>query len=105
MKETLMHVSIEGRNFDLTDANKGRIEKMINKSLSIYEDYIISVMVVLDFMKHRKGGQPSAEVHIVAKVPGPDLVSTNAHDDLYEAVDFALDHLVDQVQKRREKEL
>jgi len=97
-----MKVSLDGRNFDLTDAITTTVEKMVDKALSKYEDEIILVTVVMDFMKHRKAGQPSADVKIKVEIPGPDVVATGEHDDLYEAVDFALDRIVDQVQKRRE---
>jgi putative sigma-54 modulation protein len=98
-----MTISLEGRNFELTEAISNRIEKAITKALEKFEEEIVRVTVVMDFMKHRKGGQPSAEVKIHVEVPGPDVVAENAHDDLYEAVDGALDRVVDQIQKRREK--
>lgn len=98
-----MKISLEGRNFDLTEAISSRVEKMINKALQIYEHEIVMVTVVMDFMKHRKGGQPAAEVKLKVEVPGPDVVAENKHDDLYEAIDKALDRVVDQIQKRREK--
>jgi ribosomal subunit interface protein len=97
-----MKISLEGRNFDLTDAISSRVEKAIDKALKRYEADIVMVTVVMDYMKHRKGGQPSAHVKMHAEVPGPDLVAENSHDDLYEAVDGALDRMVDQLQKRRE---
>ncbi len=97
-----MLTSIEARNFELTDAIKSRADKMIKSQLKIYEDYITKVTVVLDFITHRKGGQPSGEVSVVVEIPGPDLVAKNRHDDLYEALDGALDKIVDQMQKRKE---
>lgn len=98
-----MKISLEGRNFDLTDAIRSRVEKMVEKALEKFAEEIVQVTVVMDFEKHRKGGQPSAEVKVHVEVPGPDIVAENQHDDLYEAVDFALDRVVDQIQKRREK--
>jgi ribosomal subunit interface protein len=97
-----MKISLDGRNFDLTDAIKDRVEKMVEKALDKYEAEIVMVTVVMDFMKHRKAGQPSADVMIKVEMPGPDVVAENKHDDLYEAIDFALDRIVDQIQKRRE---
>ncbi len=98
-----MVVSIEARNFELTDAIKSRVEKMILSPLKVHEEHITKVTTILDYLHHRKGGQPNADVRIVVEIRGPDLVAKNEHDDLYEAVDGALDKIVDQIQKRREK--
>ena len=98
-----MKVSLEARNFSLTEAISAKVEKMVFKSLEKYSHIIVSVIVVMDFMRRRKSGQPSAEVKIKVEVPGPDLVAENKHYDLYEAVDGALDKIVDQMQKKREK--
>lgn len=98
-----MKISLEGRNFDLTDAISDRVQKMINKSLQKFSGEIVMVTIVMDFEKHRKGGQPCAQVKAKLEVRGPDIVAQNDHDDLYEAVDGALDRIVDQMQKRREK--
>jgi ribosomal subunit interface protein len=98
-----MLTSIEARNFELTEAIKSRVEKMVDSQLKIYADGITKTTIILDFMNHRKGGQPNADVKIVVEIPGPDLVAGNGHNDLYEAVDGALDKIVDQMQKRKEK--
>lgn len=98
-----MLISIEARNFEFTEAIKTRVEKMVSTQLSVYESYITKATIVLDFMKHRKGGQPNADVSVKLEIPGPDIVAKNSHDDLYEAVDGALDKVVDQMQKRKEK--
>lgn len=98
-----MKISLDGRNFDLTEAFSTRIEKMVDKALQKWEADIVQVTVIMDFEKHRKNGQPNAEVKVKVEVPGPDLVAENKHEDLYEAVDGALDKICDQIQKRREK--
>jgi len=98
-----MKISLDGRNFDLTTSISTRIEKMVDKALQKYESEIVQATVVMDFEKHRKNGQPSAEVKLKVEIPGPDVVAENKHDDLYEAVDGALDKVCDQIQKRREK--
>jgi ribosomal subunit interface protein len=98
-----MTVSIEARNFELTDAIRGRVDKMITSQLKIYSEKITLATIILDYMNHRKGGQPSADVKLVLSVPGPDIVAGNKHDDLYEAIDGALDKAVDQMQNRKEK--
>ncbi len=98
-----MLTSIEARNFELTEAIRSRVEKMILSQLKVYEEHITKATVVLDYMNHRKGGQPNADVKVKVEIPGPDVVAKNTHDDLYEAVDGALDKIVDQMQKRKEK--
>ncbi len=98
-----MIVSLEARNFELTEAISSRVEKMINGQLKVYIEKITKVTVILDYVAHRKGDQPNADVKIVVEIAGPDVVASNKHDDLYEAVDGALDKAVDQIQKSRDK--
>jgi Ca2+-transporting ATPase len=59
-----MKISLEGRNFELTEAISNRVEKMVEKALTKFAEDFVMVTVIMDFMKHRKGDQPSADVKI-----------------------------------------
>jgi ribosomal subunit interface protein len=97
-----MTVSIEARNFELTDAIRDRVEKMVETCFSVYTEKIEKITVILDYASHRKGDQPNADVKVILAVPGPDIVANNKYNDLYEAVDGALDKAKDQLQERKE---
>jgi len=91
-----MQIQIQGRGINVRDQLKEHIENELSR-LDRLQTRVIDVDVVLDGKLHQK------VAHIKVKVPEQTLVASETADKFEIAVDAAVDKLIDQVKKYKEK--
>ena len=89
-----MHIHVNGRNIEITDAIKAYVKEKIGKVANHY-DQIQGIDVVLSVIKN-----PAASGKHVAEVSCKE-----AADSMYESIDLLADKLVRQVNKFKDKSL
>ena len=92
-----MEVKITARHIDLSQNLKEYVESEIERLSSIY-DRIVSAHVILEMETHSKY---SAE--IIINVPQKRLVIKQIADDKTKAIDEAIDKMLRQIKKYKEK--
>ena len=86
-----MQINIQARNFPLTMALRGHIERRLGFALSTRDNHIQRVMVRLSDINGPRGG-PDKCCHIQVVLPQlPDVVIEDTEADLYAAIDRAAD--------------
>lgn len=96
-----MDIKIQSIHFDATAQLQAFIEKKVNK-LEKYCDGITSAEVVLKVVKPETSMNKEASIKLL--VPrADDIYSQKVADTFEEAVDNAIDALVKQLQKNKEK--
>ena len=86
-----MQIDIQARNFPLTDALRGHIERRMGFALSTRDDNIQRVLVRLSDINGPRGGADKC-CHIQVVIPHlPDVVIEDTEADLYAAIDRAAD--------------
>ena len=99
-----MHIYVNGRNIEITDAIKAYVKEKIGKVANHY-DQIQGIDVVLSVIKN-----PSASGKHVAEVScklnsGEVIRSEESGESMYESIDLRADKLDRQVKKFKEKSL
>lgn len=99
-----MHIHVNGRNIEITDAIKAYVKEKIGKVVNHY-DQIQAIDVVLSVIKN-----PSASGKHVAEVScklnsGDVIRSEESGESMYESIDLLADKLDRQVKKFKEKSL
>lgn len=99
-----MHIYVNGRNIEITDAIKAYVKEKIGKVANHY-DQIQGIDVVLSVIKN-----PSASGKHVAEVScklnsGEVIRSEESGESMYESIDLLADKLDRQVKKFKEKSL
>ena len=96
-----MEIRIQSIHFDATEQLENFIQKKIEK-LNRYCDDILAAEVTLKVLKPETSQNKEAEIKLL--VPrAEDIFSSKIADTFEEAVDLALDALVRQLQKNKEK--
>ncbi|MBO8438022.1 MAG: ribosome-associated translation inhibitor RaiA [Bacteroidetes bacterium] len=96
-----MDIKIQSIHFDATAQLQAFIEKKVNK-LEKYCDEITSAEVVLKVVKPETSLNKEASIKLL--VPrADDIYSQKIADTFEEAIDNAIDALVKQLQKNKEK--
>ena len=98
-----MHIYVNGRNIEITDAIKSYVKEKIDKVAGHY-DQIHGIEVVLSVIKN-----PAASEKHVAEVTCK-LNTTSIHleetaESMYASIDLLSDKLLRQVQKHKDKAL
>ncbi len=99
-----MHIHVNGRNIEITDAIKAYVKEKVGKVVNHY-DQIQGIDVVLSVIKN-----PSASGKHVAEVScklnsGDVIRCEESADSMYESIDLLADKLDRQVKKFKEKSL
>ena len=99
-----MHIYVNGRNIEITDAIKAYVKEKIGKVANHY-DQIQGIDVVLSVIKN-----PSASGKHVAEVScklnsGEVIRSEESGESMYESIDLLADKLDRQVKKFKDKSL
>lgn len=97
-----MKISIFGRRMTLTEAIKNYTEEKISK-VEKFNDGIIRIDITLSASKLKSGNSHCAE--ILAYLSGSTLKSTSIQDDLYYAIDKAVDNIETQLKKHKDKQV
>ena len=86
-----MQLDIQARNFSLTNALRGHVERRLGFALSTRNDHILRVLVRLSDINGPRGGADKC-CHIQVVLPHlPDVVIEDIEEDLYAAIDRAAD--------------
>lgn len=86
-----MQIEIQARNFSLTNALRGHIERRLGFALSTRDDRIQRVIVRLSDINGPRGGQDKC-CHIRVVLPQlADVVIEDTEEDMYTAIDRAAD--------------
>ena len=86
-----MQIDIQARNFSLTNALRGHIERRLGFALSTRDEYIQRVVVRLSDINGPRGGKDKC-CHIQVVLPQlTDVVIEDTEVDMYAAIDRATD--------------
>lgn len=89
-------ITINGDNFELTDALKALSIRKINHLSTIHKQIChIDVTFKVDNLDQIASG--------LVKVPGKELVAQATSDDMYKSIDLLIDKLSTQLRKHKEK--
>lgn len=98
-----MHIYVNGRNIEITEAIKAYVKEKMGKVAAHY-DQIQGIEVVLSVIKNpAASGKHVAEVS--CKMSTGVVRCEEAADSMYESIDLLADKLMRQVQKFKEKSL
>lgn len=98
-----MHIYVNGRNIEITDAIKAYVKEKIGKVVNHY-DQIQGIDVVLSVIKNPSAsGKHVAEVS--CKMNTGVVRCEESADSMYESIDLLADKLDRQVKKFKEKSL
>lgn len=92
-----MNITVQARHMAVTDAIKQFVESKVGK-LERFYDAIMAVDVVLD----HEADKVIAEIVATAKMKNT-FVATDRHEDLYTAIDRALQKVSEQVRRHKDK--
>ena len=96
-----MHIYVNGRNIEITDAIKTYVKEKFNKVAAHY-DQVQGIDVVLSVIKNPSAsGKHVAEVS--CKMSTGVVRCEEAGESMYESIDLLADKLARQVQKFKEK--
>lgn len=98
-----MHVYVNGKNIEITDAIKAYVKEKIGKVTKHY-DQIKGIEVVLSVVKNpAASGKHVAEV--TCKFNSGSIHCQESADSMYESIDLLADKLDRQVKKHKDKHL
>ena len=98
-----MHIYVNGRNIEITDAIKAYVKEKIGEIATHY-DQIQGIDVVLSVIKNpAASGKHVAEVS--CKMSTGVVRCEEAADSMYESIDLLADKLARQVQKFKDKSI
>lgn len=98
-----MHIYVNGRNIEITDAIKAYVKEKIGKVAKHY-DQIKGIEVVLSVVKNpAASGKHIAEV--TCKLNSGSIHCEESADSMYESIDLLADKLDRQVKKHKDKHL
>lgn len=98
-----MHIYVNGRNIEITDAIKAYVKEKIGKVTNHY-DQIQGIEVVLSVIKNpAASGKHVAEV--TCKLNSGSIHCQESGDSMYESIDLLADKLDRQVKKHKDKTL
>lgn len=98
-----MHIHVNGRNIEITDAIKAYVKEKIGKVVNHY-DQIQAIDVVLSVIKNPSAtGKHVAEVS--CKMSTGVVRCEEAAESMYESIDLLADKLIRQVNKFKDKSL
>ena len=101
--EVHMHIYVNGRNIEITDAIKAYVKEKMGKVAAHY-DQIQGIDVVLSVIKNPSAsGKHVAEVS--CKMNTGVVRCEEAGESMYESIDLLADKLARQVQKFKDKSL
>jgi putative sigma-54 modulation protein len=92
-----VNIVVNARHVEMTDSIRGYIEKKVAK-LPKYYDLVNQIEVMLD----KVGNKPSVEIIVTAARKNTFVASSTA-DDVYAAIDQALDKSSQQLRRHKDR--
>ncbi len=101
--EKIMHIHVNGRNIEITDAIKAYVKEKASKVAAHYEQ-IDSIDAVLSVIKNPSVTE-SHVAEIICKIGGETITVEEKAESMYASIDLVCDKLNRQVKKLKEKGL
>ena len=101
--EKTMHIHVNGRNIEITDAIKAYVKEKASKVAAHYEQ-IDSIDAVLSVIKNPSVTE-SHVAEVICKVGGETITVEERAESMYASIDLVCDKLDRQVKKFKEKGL
>jgi len=95
-----MQLDIQARNFTLTSAIRGHVERRLGFALSSRDEYIQQIRVRLSDINGPRGGEDKCCQIQVVLPKLSDVVIEDTESDLYTAIDRAVDRASRNVDRR-----
>ncbi|NLX59804.1 MAG: ribosome-associated translation inhibitor RaiA [Phycisphaerae bacterium] len=92
-----MQIVVTGRHMSVTDAMKAYAQEKAERLIR-FDGRIQEIRIVLDF----DGGRPTVEF-IADLEHSDDVIASEAHDDMYAAIDTVVDKMERQLRKHKER--
>jgi ribosomal subunit interface protein len=99
-----MQIDIQARSFPLTEALKKYAEQKLISALHRCQDHLNRVVIRLSDINGPRGGEDKhCHVHVV--LPGiPDVIIEDTEEDMYAAIDKAIDRAESAVVRKVERQ-
>ncbi len=94
-----MNIIINSRHLDITEAIRKRVEDKVSSALSLYENVITSVRVLLEKENTKNYFSVDVSVHIAKR----DLIASASGAEFYAVLDEAIAKLETQAVKTMDK--
>lgn len=91
-----MYITVSGKNIEITDALKNIVDKKVSKLEKYFEPHI-EAHATLSVERNRQ------IIEITIHFGGVILRAEEVHDDMYAAIDLAVDKLEGQIRKQKTK--
>ena len=98
-----MHIYVNGRNIEITDAIKAYAKEKIGKVVNHY-DQIQSIEIVLSVIKNPSVAQ-SHTAEVLCKFTSGSVKAEESAESMYASIDLVADKLNRQVKKFKEKQI
>lgn len=98
-----MHIHVNGRNIEITDAIKAYVKEKAGKVVGHYEQ-IDSIDAVLSVIKNPSVTE-SHIAEVICKIGGETITVEEKAESMYASIDLVCDKLERQVKKYKEKSL
>lgn len=98
-----MHIQVNGRNVEVTDAIKAYVKEKIGKVANHY-DQIHSIEVVLSVIKNPAASEKHV-AEVICKLNTAVIHLEESGDSMYASIDLLSDKLLRQVKKHKDKAL
>lgn len=96
-----MHIHVNGRNIEITDAIKAYVKEKIGKVANHY-DQIQGIEVVLSVIKN-PAASDSHVAEVLCKTNNGTIRVEEAAESMYASIDLLADKLARQIKKQKEK--
>ena len=98
-----MHIHVNGRNVEITDAIKAYVKEKIGKVANHY-DQVHGIEVVLSVIKNPSASEKHV-AEVICKLNTAAIHLEEAADSMYASIDLLSDKLLRQVKKHKDKAL
>ncbi len=98
-----MHIYVNGRNIEITDAIKSYVKEKIGKVATHY-DQIHGIEVVLSVIKNPAANEKNV-AEVTCKLNNTSIHLEETAESMYASIDLLSDKLLRQVQKYKDKAL
>ena len=98
-----MHITVKGRNIEITEAIRSYAEEKIGKVMNLY-DQIQSVDVILNVIKNPSVAQ-SHTAEVICKFTSGSVQAVESAETMYASIDLVSDKINRQVKKFKEKQI
>ncbi|MBR1908622.1 ribosome-associated translation inhibitor RaiA [bacterium] len=98
-----MHIYVNGRNIEITDAIKSYVKEKIGKVATHY-DQIHGIEVVLSVIKNPAANEKNV-AEVTCKLNNSSIHLEETAESMYASIDLLSDKLLRQVQKYKDKAL